>query len=280
VNAETEMDKKATCGVYLCQVNEKVSCGACCGLYNIPDLSRKKLCDMLLERTTGFSKVPREIEAITRFGEEILSEIGDKRPYDEFYHCPFIGFIGKGKARAGCLLHPFSDGNNGVDYRGLGYYGSMTCHIYFCPSYTRLPENHKRVVRESADDWYSYGLIITETALISAFFSEIESRFPEIRDEADIGQNQTLLNIVKAFIDLKVSWPFRPPSETAANYFFKDKLYERKPVDYSGINDAGRVSRHDVIFRELGSNFKSAEELRYAESILDNLFDRARSLNL
>lgn len=34
------MDKTAPGGVYLCRVNENLSCGACCGLYNVPDLSR------------------------------------------------------------------------------------------------------------------------------------------------------------------------------------------------------------------------------------------------
>lgn len=277
MNPENEMDKKAPGGVYLCQVNEKISCGACCGLYNVPDLSRDNLHDMLLRRTDSFSKVPREVEAITNFGTDVLSQNNNKRPYHEFYHCPYIGLIGKGRIRAGCLLHPQADGNNGIDYRGLGYYGSMTCYIYFCPSYTKLPENYKRIIRESADDWYSYGLIITEIVLINAFFSEIEGCLQSKTDETDIHMNQPLIEIIKEFIGLKVSWPFRPSSDTAANYFFNDKLYERRPVDYSGINHDRPFSRYDVIFRELGSRFNSVEELTHAESMIDDLFNRARS---
>jgi len=176
MNPEKEMDKKAPGGVYLCQVNEKISCGACCGLYNVPDLSREKLYDMLFRRTAGFSKVPREAEAIINFGEEVLYKNKNKRPYDEFYHCPYIGLIG----------------------------------------------------------------------------------------------------IIKKFIGFKASWPFRLSSDTAANYFFKDKLYERKPVDYSGINYDRPFSRYDVIFRELGSSFNSVEEIRYAESMIDELLKRIR----
>jgi len=274
------MDKKAPGGVYLCQVNEKVSCGACCGLYNIPDLSRDKLYDMLYKRTAEFSKIPRETDLIINFGEEILSQIKDKKPYDEFYHCPYIGLIGRGRTCTGCLLHPMAAGNNGIDYSGLSYYGSMACHIYFCTSYTMLSENYKRIIRESTDDWYSYGLIITEVDLINAFFSEIESRIQGKIDEADIYMNQALIGIIKEFIGFKVSWPFRPSSDTAANYFFKDKLYERKPVDYSVMNHGSPCSRYDVIFRELGSSFNSVEDIRHAERMIDDLLKRAGSLKI
>ncbi|MFO7667453.1 MAG: hypothetical protein R6V76_12590 [Desulfobacterales bacterium] len=260
-------------------MNEKISCGACCGLYNVPDLSCDKLYDMLIRRTTGFSKVPREVEAITNFGEEVLYK-NNKRPYHEFYHCPFIGLIGNDRMRVGCLLHPLSNGNNGIDYRGLSYYGSMTCNIYFCPSYTMLPENYKRIIRKSADDWYSYGLIITEIVLINAFFSEIENHLQRKIDETDIHMNQTLIGIIKEFIGFKAYWPFRPPSDTAANYFFKDKLYERKPVDYNGIRPDSPTSRYDIIFRELGSSFNSVEEIRHAESMIEDLLKRAGSIKI
>jgi hypothetical protein len=89
------MDKTAPGGVYLCQVNENVSCGACCGLYNIPDLSREKLRGALFERTEAFLKVPREIDAILELGKNVLSAENKNRPYPEFYHCPYVGFIGK-----------------------------------------------------------------------------------------------------------------------------------------------------------------------------------------
>ncbi len=274
------MDKTAPGGVYLCQINENVSCGACCGLYNVPDLTREKLSLMLSERTEAFMKVPREIDAILEFGKNQLSAENKVRPFPEFHHCPYIGFIGKERMRPGCLLHPASDGNNGIDYSGLSYYGSMTCHIYFCPSYTMLPENYKRIIREAADDWYAYGLIITEIVLINAFFSEIESRLQGKIDETDIQTNQALIGIIKEFIGFKADWPFRSSADTAANYFFKDNLYERKPVDYSGINSDSPVSRYDLIFREFGSSFKSVEELRNAESMMDGLFNRARSLKI
>ena len=268
------MDKTAPGGVYLCQVNENVSCGACCGLYNIPDLTREKLSGTLSERTEAFMKVPREIDAILEFGKNVLPEEKRKRPFPEFHHCPYIGLIGKGRTRPGCLLHPGSFGNNGVDYRGLGYYGSMTCNIYFCPSYTELPVNYKRIIRGSSQDWYSYGLIITETALINAFLSETENRIGRKTEEADICRNPDVASAVREFINLKITWPFRPQPSTPANYFFKDRLYEKMKTDYAGINHESVSSCHDTIFREFSSSFKSDEEVRKAGMIIESLWKR------
>jgi hypothetical protein len=143
-----------------------------------------------------------------------------------------------------------------------------------------IPENYKRIICESAGDWYSYGLIITEVDLINAFFSEIERRLQGKLDEADIHMNQALIGIIKEFIGFKAYWPFRLSSDSAANYFFKDKLYERKPVDYPVINPDRPASRYDLIFRELGSSFKSVEEIRHAESMIENLLKRAGSLKI
>ena len=44
------IENKVPKTVYLCQVNEQVSCGACGGLYNVADLSQPALETMLSER--------------------------------------------------------------------------------------------------------------------------------------------------------------------------------------------------------------------------------------
>ena len=111
--------------VYLCQVGEQVSCGACCGLYNIRDLSQRLLEVMLTERTEAFARVPRTAEAIEAFQKKIEGWTPPKRPFPDFYHCPFLGLIGRNGRRVGCLLHPAAAGNNGIDWRGMTYHGAM-----------------------------------------------------------------------------------------------------------------------------------------------------------
>ena len=127
-------------GVYLCQVGERVSCGACCGLYNIADLSQRSLEVMLTEQTEEFARVPRTTEAIEAFQKKIEGWTPPQRPFPDFYHCPFLGLIGLNGRRVGCLLHPAAAGNNGIDWRGLSYYGAMACRTYFCPSVRHLPQ--------------------------------------------------------------------------------------------------------------------------------------------
>jgi hypothetical protein len=62
-----------------------------------------------------------------------LPSISNNQPFPEFHHCPYVGLIGNELSRVGCLLHPMAEGNTGVDFRGLSYYGGMACRIYFCP---------------------------------------------------------------------------------------------------------------------------------------------------
>ncbi len=157
-----ESDKNVPGGVYLCQVGEAVSCGACCGLYNVADISLDNLSAMLEYRAAAFAAVPRTLEAILAFAAQIEVRENQNRPIPDFHHCPYIGLIGKNPFRVGCLLHPLADGNNGIDFRGLSYYGGFACGSYFCPSYRNLSKPYKELIRKTAHNWYSYGLIISE----------------------------------------------------------------------------------------------------------------------
>ncbi len=98
------------------------------------------------------------------------------RPYPKFHHCPFLGFTGKHQSRVGCLLHPEADRNNGVDFRGLSFYGGMACNLYFCPSHWSLKPIYKKILQETEPDWYLYGLMITEAEMVGTFFQEVERR--------------------------------------------------------------------------------------------------------
>jgi hypothetical protein len=55
-----EMDNSVPGGVYLCQINERVSCGACCGLYNVADVSSEELTEILIRRTEAFERISRD----------------------------------------------------------------------------------------------------------------------------------------------------------------------------------------------------------------------------
>lgn len=213
-------DRTVRGGVYLCQVGPCTACGACCGLYNITDLSRSRLHSLLVERTTDFAEVPRTVDAILDFENERLKKEGTAYPIANFHHCVFVGLIRDSGERIGCLLHPLALGNNGVDWRGLSFYGGAACKYFFCPTYDALAERWKRTVRAVLDDWYDYGLVIPEYRLVSALFSWIETRTGQKIPELLTPEvSQCLAELLR----LKITWPYRKPGLSPAWNFFSTK---------------------------------------------------------
>ena len=267
------LDRSVADNDYLCQVSKQVSCGACCGLYNVADHSKAKLTDILAERTEHFAAVKRQAQAILDFGQQVIAGLDQSRPFAGFHHCPFVGLIGRDLSRVGCLLHPLSTGNGGIDFRGLSYYGGMACRVYFCPSCRELSSDIKKCVRKITDNWYEYGLIVTESRLLNGFFNEVAARAGMPIMAERILESRFAGDAVRHFLQLKIDWPFRSNSASGpCNYFFTDKRYPRSATEYNF--SAGGPSRYDAIFRELDSAFGSASELHRAERIIENLIDR------
>ena len=258
--------------VYLCQVGESVSCGACCGLYNVPDASAAGIRSLLKRRTVSFAGVPREMDAIADFGRRETALLGNGHPLSGFHHCPFIGLIGSGQSRVGCLLHPLGEGNRGIDFRSVSHYGAMVCHVYFCPTHRRLSPDFRQCLISVLDDWYLYGLVVPETDLLAACHDQIAGRTGSDRIDHRRAVLPEARSLWTSLLTLKVRWPYRAPHRPLANYFFNDCLYPKPAVDYSKTSCTG--SRYDVLFYELQSVFGSDRDLAVAEAFLDDLFDR------
>jgi hypothetical protein len=266
----TSMDHQVPGGIYLCQVNENVSCGACCGLYNVADPSEQNLTKMLGYRTRIFETVPRNWKDIEDFGRQITEETAEDRPFFQFHHCPFIGLVGSNRSRVGCLLHPMSEGNKGIDFRSMSYYGGMACRLYFCPTFNKVPIPLKDLICHAASDWYRYGLIITESDLLCMIFSELASIVGIDSRKLRCSQNNPPLESIRRLMNLKLTWPFQPaPATDRVNYFFEDGLYTKPVVDYGGSDIT--FSRYDGIFQSLVSVFHTSKHLRRAETIIDEL---------
>ena len=224
-------------------------------------------------RTERFREVPRETDAIDAFGEQMERRESRQRPYPDFYHCPFLGLVGRQNSRVGCLLHPLADGNQGVDLRGLSFYGGLACRDYFCPSHRNLPPVYKTIIKSVCTDWYVYGLAVTEERLLAGFFGDIERRLGRCLEPADITGSPGARQTVAEFLGLKLVWPFHEPGwKGPANYFFNDGLYPHPPIDYERLG--ARPSPHDVILRELSSAFSSRAELTAAEARIEDLLVR------
>ena len=263
-------------GIYLCQVSETISCGACCGLYNVKDALYENLEKILFYRTDAFSAVPRNPDGILNFKLQIEKNKVQKRPYPDFDHCSYIGFIGKHRSRVGCLLHPWADGNKGVDFRGLSYYGGMACNVYFCPSHRSLKPIYKKILQQAAPDWYLYGLMITESEMVESFFQAVERRLQRPLKEKDFSGNQASVETLRAFLKLKLDWPYRSSTcKGPANYFFKDPKSAPPAIQYESIGEA--PSRYDPILRALNTVIDSGDDLRNAEDAIKKRIERLQA---
>jgi len=258
-------------GIYLCQVSATLSCGACCGLYNLPDLSREMLEELLSRRSEDFATVARTEEAIFAYQRRHKAPHRLFRPFPQFHHCPFLGFIDGGNKRVGCLLHPNAPGNSDVDYRSLSWYGELACRTYFCPSTRMLPESYKAILVENIDDWYDFGLIVTEHGLMTAYFRELESRLGRPVQPDDYTGNDPAKLSLRKFIRLKSRWPHRRENSPGpCNYFFENGLYPRQAVFRA--NEDIPHSRYELILQELDTGLSSVQQLEAAEQLLDDLF--------
>lgn len=261
-------------GVYLCQVDDAVSCGACCGLYNVADPSLENLQAILEYRTGLYAQTPRTYEALENFADHITSVENQDRPFPEFHHCPYIGLIGENRDRPGCLLHPLGKGNNNTDFRGLSHWGGFACASYFCPTCHEVPARYKDILKGCADHWYIYGLFVTENHCLSNYFNLVEQGLGAHLDVNQALGCQAFKTAFQGFLDLKINWPYRPESfNRLGNYFFKDDLYPRDTIDYQALGLD--IPACDTILRTLGTQCTGKTDLTHAIDHIGQLIDQA-----
>jgi hypothetical protein len=161
-------------GPHLCQPDKQKSCSWCCGLYNSQDTSRAGLVRKLRARTEEFTRTRRTAEAILYFSESNREKEKSQLLDPEFYSCEFAGFLNAEETLVGCMLHPLARGNGGTDWRGLSFHGAMACQGFFCRSYRELSPVQKDIILSTVNDWFLFGLVISDADLIHSFFRLVE----------------------------------------------------------------------------------------------------------
>jgi hypothetical protein len=249
----------------LCQPDEEKSCGACCGLYNYQANSRGVLAERLRRRTECFSVLRGDLD---RYRHEVAGLEGAKL-YKTIYNCEFLGFIDEGHKRVGCLLHP--ELNNGEDLRGISFYGDALCRQHLCPSHEKLTQAEKEVVIRLLDDWYLYGLCITDIDLVKTYLFHIQNAAGEEFDPARLDPDPKLGMLMREFFSWKECWPFRRTEALRfGKYYFLEGEYHIARIDYEGLGLD--PSPYDGIFLSLASEFRDRTEVSTAEGMVrDNI---------
>jgi len=252
----------------LCQPDERKSCGACCGLYNFQDHSRATLHSLLQKRTWLFKSNPDKLEIESLRGQ--LKKLEQPPPLlKDIYNCEFLGFIDEDHKKVGCLLHPTL--HQGIDLRQYSFYGSELCAGHFCLSYTHLTEIEKLAVREALDDWYLYGLVITDLDLVKEFFREVQARLGDCMRPEKF-RKERARQALSAFFALKENWPFVAKENRLGKYYFSQGEYQIARLEYEKRWPI-KPSRFDKILISLSSDFTSPQELTEAELIIAEKID-------
>jgi hypothetical protein len=114
--------------------DEKQSCSACCGLYNLKlsDSERRAWVD---ENTRHFLALDiARAETIVAYRKEREAVTLPQRIRDDIYVCPFVGFTSGSKT--GCLLHPQGSPHPQIGLwphpQNFSFYGEGICLSYDC----------------------------------------------------------------------------------------------------------------------------------------------------
>ena len=250
--------------VHLCQPDSQKACGACCGLYNFQDHSRGALKSLLEKRTGLFNSFQGEIP-FEEYAQKAGSLAGSPKLLEDIHNCHYLGFLDLEQKKVGCLLHP--SGHQGNDLRCHSFYGAELCAGHYCPSYSYLDSVEQRAVIAVLNDWYLYGLVITDIDLVKEFFHHTQTRLGEsIRLERF--ENEGVRNSLKDFLGLKENWPYISAENRLGKFYFSHSEYQIARIEYEkkwGI----KPSRFDKVLVSLSSDFSSLEDVRKAEGIIE-----------
>lgn len=256
--------------IHLCQPDVKKSCGACCGLYNYADSTRTSLVERLRRRTTYYGRMEeRTVESLRSFAWEMYRSEDGKKRYEEIYCCEYLGFLDTDERRVGCLLHPLQ--NRGGDLREVSFYGRELCAGHLCPSYYYLSREEKQAVAAVIDDWYLYGLVITDIDFVKTYFRLLSEAIYET-PHPETFSNDDLRECAHRFFSLKLTWPYRSEDvHRFGKYYFDGSQYMIHHIDYGALGC--EHSPYDRIFLSLSSAFSCADEVRAAEEIIETHID-------
>jgi hypothetical protein len=193
--------------VNLCQPDNRKSCAACCGVYNVPDGTRQTLLLKLASHADLFRDSPRTPDALDQYSKAI-QQLEKEPPLDQVIHvCEFAGFVDPQGSLVGCMLHPAVPGNHGIDLRGLCYYGSLACTSFWCPAWEQIPAAHKVIVQYLLEDWHIYGLVASDAGFVIPLFNLLEGSIGEPVEPKRLLSGPAA-DTVRGMLMWKDSWPF------------------------------------------------------------------------
>ena len=203
------------------------------------------------------------------YQKSVTGPDGNPKLLETIYNCEYLGFIDREQKRVGCLLHPTL--HQGVDLRGNSFYGAELCAGHFCPSYTHLTEIEQSAVFAALDDWYLYGLVITDIDLVKELFTHVQNRLGDsIRPERL--KNFKVRTALQSFFRFKESWKFASSQNRLGKYYFSHCEYQIARIEYEKRWKI-KPSHFDKILVSLSSEFENQKDVLEAEFLIVEKFE-------
>lgn len=195
----------------------------------MPDGRREALSERLHRRTDLFHATGRSPDELLEF-EKLIGRSEAVRPLDPAIHvCEFAGFVDEKRRIVGCLLHPTSPGNDGIDLRGLCHYGSLACRSFYCPAWDCLDPAHVACVATLVDDWHLYGLVITDVEFVRSIFGLLEEA-ARMRLDPALVRTTAAGDVLQEMLGWKISGPpGTGRSVRRSRYYGKPTIDETSP---------------------------------------------------
>lgn len=253
--------------IHLCQPDASKSCAACCGIYNFILNDRFHTVQRLSRNTRALRCADRgRTECLQAHARAFRSpDNGEAKRFETVFNCEYVGFLNEDETLTGCLLHPAR--HRGRDLRDHSFYGAQLCEGHFCLSYYYLTLAEQQLVVNTLDDWYLYGLVITDIDLVKGYFQAVANRLGESIDPFKAARFP-LKQKVRDFFHWKLSWPFSPlKPDRFGKYLFKGESYEEIRIPYGRWHR--KPSAHHSVLTALGSEFSTSAELDRAEALIE-----------
>lgn len=163
------------------------------------------------------------------------------------------------------MLHPAL--HCGADLRDCSFYGVELCDGHFCPSYTYLTIEEQSAAVAAVDDWYLYGLVITDIDFIKELFTIVQNRLGESL-KPELFTKPAIKKALRDYFQLKESWKFSSRGGRLGKYYFSRAEYHIARIEYEKRRQM-KPSRFDKILVSLASEFKTPADIAAAELLLD-----------
>jgi hypothetical protein len=167
------------------------------------------LTERLAGQTARLRHVPREREAWRAAARDTVESRREAPLFPSVRVCPLLGFLDEEQRKVGCLGHPKVTG--GVDLRDCGVYRASICETFTCPSFGWLEDAQARLIEAACQDWYLYGLVITDVEFVRGCLRLIERELGGPAQPERMVARPAALDAVRRLFALKETGADRSP---------------------------------------------------------------------